>query len=132
MGAIASPADLAAPTAPTAPGLHAAIETLPRERLEPLQWQRLQDSLRNAWDHVPWHRQRLQAAGLADPRDVDSPAALQRLPFMVKTDLRDHYPFGLFTRALPQLARLHASSGTTGQPSRVAPSCAPRPPVNKP
>ena len=106
-------------TAAQAPGLHAALETLPRERLQQLQWQRLQESLRNVWDHVPWHRRRLQEAGLADPRDVDSLSALQRLPFMVKTDLRDNYPFGLFTRALPQLARLHASSGTTGKPTVV-------------
>ena len=109
----------AAPATPPAPGLHAGVESLPREALQQLQLQRLQQTLRNTWDHVPWHRQRLQAAGLRDPRDLDSLAALRRLPFMVKTDLRDNYPFGLFTQPVPQLARLHASSGTTGKPTVV-------------
>jgi phenylacetate-CoA ligase len=119
MVAIASAAASPATAAPFAPGLHPRLETLPREQLQQLQLQRLQETLRNAWDHVPWHRRRLSDAGLSDPRDVDSLAALQRLPFMVKTDLRDNYPFGLFTRAVPQLARLHASSGTTGKPTVV-------------
>jgi phenylacetate-CoA ligase len=108
-----------APAAPRAQGLHTALETLPREPLQALQLQRLQDTLRNVWDHVPWHRQRLQAAGINDPRDVDALDALRRLPFTVKTDLRDNYPFGLFTRPVSQLARLHASSGTTGKPTVV-------------
>ena len=47
---------------------------------------------------------------------IQSPADLRRLPFMVKSDLRDHYPFGLFARPVAGLARLHASSGTTGKP----------------
>ena len=102
-----------------ATGLHPAIETMPRPELERLQLQRLRETLRNAWDHVPWHRQRLREAGLDDPDAVDSLAALQQLPFMVKRDLRDHYPFGLFARVPQQLARLHASSGTTGKPTVV-------------
>ena len=53
------------------------------------------------------------------PRDVRSLADLRQLPFTVKTDLRDHYPFGLFARPLDSLARLHASSGTTGKPTVV-------------
>lgn len=82
----------AAVTAARTSGLHAEQETLPREQLRQLQLQRLQQTLRNAWDHVPWHRRRLHAAGLDDPRDVDSLEALRRLPFTVKTDLRDNYP----------------------------------------
>ncbi len=109
----------AAVTAALTSGLHAEQETLPREQLRQLQLQRLQQTLRNAWDHVPWHRRRLHAAGLDDPRDVDSLEALRRLPFTVKTDLRDNYPFGLFTRPTQELARLHASSGTTGKPTVV-------------
>ena len=108
-----------APAARRAQGLHADIETLPREALQQLQLQRLRETVRNAWDHVPWHQQRLRAAGLGDPRDIDALDALQRLPFMVKTDLRDNYPFGLFARPLHELARLHASSGTTGKPTVV-------------
>jgi phenylacetate-CoA ligase len=108
-----------APVTSSAPGLHADIESLPREALQRLQLQRLHETLRNAWDHVPWQQRRLRAAGIDDPRDVDSLNALQRLPFTIKTDLRDNYPFGLFARPVPQLARLHASSGTTGKPTVV-------------
>ena len=103
----------------SAVGLHPEVESMPRERLEQLQLQRLRESLRNACDHVPWQQKRLQAAGLAQAEDVQSLADVQRLPFTLKTDLRDHYPFGLFARPVEQLARLHASSGTTGKPTVV-------------
>ena len=103
----------------TGVGLHPELEAMPHEQLEQLQLQRLQESLRNAWDHVPWQQQRLREAGLAQPQDLQSLADLQRLPLMVKNDLRDHYPFGLFARPVAQLARLHASSGTTGKPTVV-------------
>ena len=103
----------------TAVGLHPEVESMPREPLEALQLRRLQASLCNAWEQVPWQRTRLRAAGLAHPQELRSLADLQRLPFMVKSDLRDHYPFGLFARPVAGLARLHASSGTTGKPTVV-------------
>ena len=103
----------------TAVGLNPDVESMPREQIEALQMPRLQASLRNAWEHVPWQRERLGAAGLSDPRELKSLADLQRLPFMVKSDLRDHFPFGLFARPVAGLARLHASSGTTGKPTVV-------------
>ena len=100
-------------------GLHPEVEAMPREQLEALQLQRLQASLCNAWEQVPWQRARLRAAGLNHPQELRSLADLRHLPFMVKSDLRDHYPFGLFARPVPGLARLHASSGTTGKPTVV-------------
>jgi phenylacetate-CoA ligase len=100
-------------------GLHPELDAMPRERLEALQLRRLQDSLRNAWEHVSWQRERLQTAGLEQPQELRSLADLGRLPFTVKQDLRDHFPFGLFARAVSGLARLHASSGTTGKPTVV-------------
>jgi phenylacetate-CoA ligase len=109
----------AAPVAHRTPGLHAEVESMPREALQQRQLQGLRETLRNAWDHVPWQQRRLRAAGLRDPRDIDALAALQGLPFMVKADLRDNYPYGLLARPLAQLARLHASSGTTGRPTMV-------------
>ena len=54
-----------------------------------------------------------------EPRDLRSLDDLGRLPFTLKSDLRDHYPFGLFARPRAALARLHASSGTTGKPTVV-------------
>jgi phenylacetate-CoA ligase len=98
--------------------LHPELETMPREALARLQLERLRETVRNAYEHVPMQRQRLDAAGLR-PDDVRALADLQRLPFTVKTDLRDHYPFGLFARPVEELARLHASSGTTGKPTVV-------------
>ena len=95
-----------------------AHETMPREKLAALQVSRLRSTLRNAYDHVPLHRARFDAAGIK-PRDVRTLADVERLPFTVKTDLRDHYPFGMFARTQAQLARLHASSGTTGKATVV-------------
>ena len=95
-----------------------ALETMPREQLAALQLARLQGSVRNAYHHVPMQRARLDTAGL-NPDDIRSLADLQRLPFTVKADLRVHYPFGMFARPCSELARLHASSGTTGKPTVV-------------
>jgi len=94
------------------------VEALPRERLAALQLDRLRATLRNAYDHVPLHRARLDAIGAA-PEDFRSLDDVRRLPFTLKSDLRDHYPFGLFARPVSALARLHASSGTTGKPTVV-------------
>ncbi|HEY6863731.1 MAG TPA: phenylacetate--CoA ligase [Burkholderiales bacterium] len=91
---------------------------MPREKLAALQLRRLRQMLRNAYDHVPLHRRRLDAAGCR-PEDVRSLRDLAELSFTVKTDLRDHYPFGMFARPREQLVRLHASSGTTGKPTVV-------------
>ncbi len=94
------------------------LETMPREKLAALQLQRLRATVSNAFDNVPMHRARLDAAGIK-PADIGSLADLGRLPFTRKADLRDHYPFGLFARPRTALARLHASSGTTGKPTVV-------------
>ena len=93
-------------------------ETMPREQLAALQLERLRSSVANAYQHVPMQRTRLDAAGVK-PEDLRTLADLQRLPFSVKTDLRDHYPFGMFARPVSDLARIHASSGTTGKPTVV-------------
>ncbi|MCM2252881.1 MAG: phenylacetate--CoA ligase, partial [Ramlibacter sp.] len=91
---------------------------MPRERLAQLQLERLQATVANAYANVALFRQRMDAKGLR-PADVRSLADLALLPFTVKTDLRDQYPFGLFARGPDQLTRLHASSGTTGKPTVV-------------
>jgi phenylacetate-CoA ligase len=95
-----------------------AAEGMPREKLAALQLRRLRQTLKNAYDNVPLHRGRLDAAGCR-PEDVRSFADLARLSFTVKSDLRDHYPFGMFARPRERLVRLHASSGTTGKPTVV-------------
>ena len=95
-----------------------AAETQPREALERLQLKRLRACLKNACEHVPLHRERMKARKLR-PQDLHTLADVRELPFTVKTDLREHYPFGMFARPREKLARLHASSGTTGKPTVV-------------
>lgn len=93
-------------------------ETMPREALAALQFDRLRKTLRNAYDHVPLHRKRLDTAGIV-PEEVRTLDDLRQLPFTLKADLRDHYPYGMFARPVSSLARLHASSGTTGKATVV-------------
>ena len=95
-----------------------SAETMPRETLAELQFERLRKTLRNAYDNVALHRQRMDAAGIK-PEDVRTLDDLRRIHFTFKTDLRDHYPFGMFARPVASLARLHASSGTTGKATVV-------------
>jgi phenylacetate-CoA ligase len=96
----------------------AAAENMPREKLRALQLSRLKQTVKNAYANVPLHRKRLKAKRIA-PADVRSLEDLARLPFTVKSDLRDHYPFGMFARPMDEVVRVHASSGTTGKPTVV-------------
>lgn len=93
-------------------------ETLPREEIEAIQLKRLQDTVNQVWNKVPAYRRKMEEAGVV-PEDIRSLKDLQRLPFVTKQDLRDHYPFGLFAVPKEQIVRIHASSGTTGKPTVV-------------
>lgn len=90
------------------------VESASREALEALQLERLRKTLRWATERVPLYRTRLAGAG-----EIGSLRDLARLPFTGKSDLRDHYPFGLFAVPQDAVARIHASSGTRGKPSVV-------------
>jgi phenylacetate-CoA ligase len=94
------------------------FETLPREAIESLQLKRLQQTVERVYATVPFYRDSLKNAGLA-PADIKSLNDLQRLPFTLKQDMRDNYPYGLFAVPLEQIVRIHASSGTTGKPTVV-------------
>ena len=96
------------------PGDLEPIETASREEISALQLERLKWSVRHTYDNVEPYRQKCQANGV-HPDDLKCLADLGKFPFMTKTDLRDHYPFGLFAVPRTKLARLHASSGTTGK-----------------
>ena len=99
----------------TTTGFHRRdIETMPRPDLEALQLTRLRASIQRLRDHVPVMAERL--TGIPDPESLGDLAAF---PFLRKTDLRDNYPFGLFASPRHELARIHASSGTTGKPTVV-------------
>ena len=93
-------------------------ETMPREALAAIQLQRLRSTLERVYAMVPFYRKRFDQAGIK-PADVKSLDDLQRIPFTTKQDLRDNYPFGLFTVPMDNVVRIHASSGTTGKPTVV-------------
>ena len=95
-----------------------AAESMPRAKIAALQLRRLRQTVKNAYDNVPLHRKRMRRMRM-EPGDIKSLQDLTRLPFTVKSDLRDHYPFGMFARPREKVARLHASSGTTGKPTVV-------------
>ena len=100
------------------PGDLSAIETASRDEIEALQLERMRWSLTHAYTNVPHYKQSFDAAAV-HPSDLNSLADLARFPFTVKTDLRHNYPFGLFAVPRDQVNRIHASSGTTGQPTVV-------------
>src|SRR5713101_3130189 len=95
-----------------------AAETMPRADLGSLQLRRLQQAIARAYGKVPPVRRKLDAAGVK-PEGVKTLADIARIPFSIKADLRDNFPFGLFAVPRENLLRLHASSGTTGKPTVV-------------
>jgi phenylacetate-CoA ligase len=105
----------------TAANFHpaSAPDYAPPELLRELQLSRLKSIVARAWERVPLFRARLDERGLT-PDGIRSLDDIALLPFTVKTDLRDTYPFGLFASAMEEIVRLHASSGTTGKPIVVA------------
>jgi len=94
------------------------METAPREELAALQLDRLRWSLAHAYENVPHYRQAFDHAGI-QPSDLQKLADLEQFPFTTKDDLRDNYPYGMFAVPQDQIRRVHASSGTTGQPTVV-------------
>ena len=92
---------------------------LPRRQLEAIQLQRLQSVVARVYERVPLLRSRLDDRQLT-PASIASLADISKLPFTIKADLRDTYPFGLFASPMEEIVRLHASSGTTGKPIVVA------------
>jgi phenylacetate-CoA ligase len=95
-----------------------AIETASIDELRSLQLERMQTSLRHAYDNTAAYRAKFDAHGI-HPDDLHSLEDLARFPFTTKQDLRDNYPFGLFAVPMEQVVRVHASSGTTGKPTVV-------------
>jgi len=93
-------------------------EIASREDIRALQRERLAWSLRHAYDNVPHYRAKFDAAGVHPDQFRDLPD-LAKFPFTLKTDLRDNYPFGMFAVPESKVARIHASSGTTGKPTVV-------------
>ena len=92
-----------------------ALDYVQKDYLRGLQLERLRKMVQHAYDHVELFNSRMKERTLV-PADVKSLGDIAKLPFMVKADLRDTYPFGLFAVPMSEVVRLHASSGTTGKP----------------
>ncbi|HJB61949.1 MAG TPA: phenylacetate--CoA ligase [Candidatus Ruminococcus gallistercoris] len=94
------------------------IECADRETLRKIQSERLVKIVHSCYENVPLYKKRFDEMGLL-PGDIHGIEDITKLPFTTKTDLRDTYPFGLFAVPREELARIHASSGTTGKQTVV-------------
>ena len=91
------------------------IECMDREEMRKLQSIRLKQVVEHVYHNTPFYRKKMQEMGIT-PDDIQSIEDISKLPFTVKQDLRDNYPFGLMAVPMSEIVRLHASSGTTGKP----------------
>ncbi len=94
------------------------IECLARPQLKELKLRRLKETVFRVYSFVPSFKEKMDRAGIS-PSDIQTLDDLSRLPFTTKQDLRDNYPFGLFTVPMSDVVRIHSSSGTTGKPTVV-------------
>ena len=106
------------PVTGPAPGDLEAIETASRDEVQALQLARLRSTLHHAYQNVAHYRRAFDQSGV-HPDDLRNLSDLSRFPFTTKSDLREHYPFGMFAVPREQVVRVHASSGTTGKPTVV-------------
>ena len=93
-------------------------EGMPVDELRALQLRRLQETVRRAYERTPFYKRKLDEAGVG-PNDIRSLDDIRRLPFTVKDDFRENYPFGLLAVERDEIVRVHASSGTTGKATVV-------------
>jgi phenylacetate-CoA ligase len=91
------------------------IETMPTEQIKKLQLQKLKEQVKHCYEHSTFYRKKFDGIGLK-PEDIRSLNDLQKIPFTVKSDLRDNYPFGMVAAKSDEIVEIHASSGTTGNP----------------
>ena len=95
-----------------------AVETASREKMKEIQSEKLKSMVKRCYDNVPFYKRKFDEMGIK-PEDIKSIDDLSKLPFTLKTDLRDNYPYNLFAVPKEELVRIHASSGTTGKPTVV-------------
>ena len=95
------------------------VECADAEQLRRIQNERLIKTVERAYNNVPFYKSKFDEMGIK-PGDIKSIDDISLLPFTLKTDLRDNYPFGLIAVSRDKLMRIHASSGTTGRPTVVA------------
>lgn len=100
------------------PRILRSIEKASREEIEKLQLQRLRETVKRAYEKVPFYHRRLKEAGIT-PDSIRSLEDVRKIPFTMKDDLRRNYPYDLFAVPLSEVVEIHASSGTTGKPTVV-------------
>ncbi|MBQ9832407.1 MAG: phenylacetate--CoA ligase [Clostridia bacterium] len=98
--------------------IYSKAETLTREEMSELQSKRLREQVKRVYENVAPYRKHMDECGIT-PDDIHGIEDLHKLPFTVKQDLRDSYPFGLFATPMSEVVRIHASSGTTGKKTVV-------------
>lgn len=94
------------------------IETMPRQKIEEIQLERLKWLVKYCMDNIPFYNKRLTEAGVTADK-IKCLEDIQYIPYTTKADIRDTYPFGLFGQPMKNIVRIHASSGTTGKPTVV-------------
>ena len=94
------------------------METMSRAEMRALQLQRLQEIVKYAYENVPLYKKKYDEAGVK-PSDIKTLKDIEKLPFITKSDLRENYPYGMMSVPLSKMARIHASSGTSGKPTVV-------------
>ena len=94
------------------------LETMPRKELDALQLERLKWVVDYCYRNVPFYHKRLDECGVTADK-IKQLSDVEYIPFTTKEDIRDNYPFGLFAQPMKNIARIHASSGTTGKPTVV-------------
>ncbi len=99
-------------------GIWNKIETASRDEIEKIQLDRLKATVKRVYENVPAYKEKFDKAGVL-PGDINKLEDLGKLPFTVKEDFRENYPFGLFSSKKKDIVRFHASSGTTGKPTVV-------------
>lgn len=90
------------------------IETMPLEELQALQSERIVEQIKHVYENVAFYRERMDEAGVK-PEDIKGIEDIKKLPFIVKDDLRDQYPYGLLAVPLSECVRIQSTSGTTGR-----------------
>ena len=93
-------------------------ECMSRSKIETLQLERLKATVARTYDRVPFYRAKMDEAGVR-PSHIQSLVDIRKLPFTVKDDMRNNYPYGLFAVPMKEVVRIHSSSGTTGKPTVV-------------
>jgi phenylacetate-CoA ligase len=91
------------------------IETMPAEELKKYQLKKLKEQVKHCYEHSSFYKKKFDSIGLK-PEDIQTLDDLRKIPFTVKADLRDNYPFGMVTVKSDEIVEIHASSGTTGNP----------------